>query len=357
MEEEVLFSVINDVGMITLNRPATLNALTMNMINKLRDKFTRWLEDEEIKVIVIKGAGERAFCAGGDVRAVRQSLIEHKGTGLPDLAKHFFFEEYILNHQIHNCSKPYVAFIDRVCMGGGVGLSVHGSHRVATERTLLGMPETTIGLFPDVGGAWFLSRLPGAVGIYLALTGRPIGPADCLAYGIATHVVNSSDLEKIVSDIQHTQLSGDAYKKIDDVLNQYNVVPDKNALSNNNVEIDKYFSEGRVEDIVKNLEAADTVFASESLEALRSKSPTSLKVTLEQIKRGGKAKGFAETMIMEYRMSQRFALGHDFREGVRALLVDKDHNPKWEPSSLDGVSDELVESYFEPVEWGDLVIP
>tara|TARA_B100000676_G_C17711101_1_gene646335 strand:- start:79 stop:738 length:660 start_codon:yes stop_codon:yes gene_type:complete len=219
------------------------------------------------------------------------------------------------------------------------------------------MPETTIGLFPDVGGAWFLSRLPGAVGIYLALSGIPIGPADCLAYGIATHVVNSSDLEKIESDMQRIQLSGDVNKKIDDILNQYSLVPDKTALSNNRVEIDKYFSENRVEDIVRNLKTADTVFASESLKALGGKSPTSLKVTLEQIKRGGKAKDFAETMIMEYRMSQKFALGHDFKEGVRALLVDKDHNPKWEPSSLESVSDELVESYFEPVAWGDLVIP
>ena len=357
MEEEVLFDVKSGVGTITLNRPSTLNALTMRMINHMRLRFTEWLKDNTIKAIVIKGAGERAFCAGGDVRAVRQSLIEHEGVGVSDLAKNFFYEEYILNHQIHNCSKPYIALIDRVCMGGGVGLSVHGSFRVATERTLLGMPETTIGLFPDVGGAWFLSRLPGAMGIYIALTGKPIGAADCLALGIATHLVNSSDLSKIELELQGANPDGDLHKTIDDLLKSYSIIPDKSIISDYKSEIDKYFSEKSVEDIVENLKIADTTFARESLKMLSDKSPTSLKVTLEQIKRGGEAKDFGETMIMEYRMSQHFAMGHDFREGVRALLVDKDHNPAWKPGSLEEVSSALVESYFEPIEWGELNIP
>ena len=161
MEAEVLFNVENGFGIITLNRPKTLNALTMNMIEKMRQTFTDWMTDDDIKAVIIKGAGDRAFCAGGDVRAVRQAIIDYQGGENPKLAQEFFYEEYILNHQIHNSKKPYIALIDRVCMGGGVGLSVHGSFRIATERTLVGMPETTIGLFPDVGGAWFLSRLPG----------------------------------------------------------------------------------------------------------------------------------------------------------------------------------------------------
>ena len=159
MEAEVLFNVENGFGIITLNRPKTLNALTMNMIEKMRQTFTDWMTNDDIKAVIIKGAGDRAFCAGGDVRAVRQAIIDYQGVENPKLAQDFFYEEYILNHQIHTSKKPYIALIDRVCMGGGVGLSVHGSFRIATERTLVGMPETTIGLFPDVGGAWFLSLI------------------------------------------------------------------------------------------------------------------------------------------------------------------------------------------------------
>lgn len=354
MEPEVLFDVADGIGTITLNRPKTLNALTMTMIAEMRTHFTAWMADDAVKAVVIKGAGDRAFCAGGDVRAVRQSIIEYDGDANPDLAQDFFYEEYILNHQIHTSPKPYIALIDRVCMGGGVGLSVHGSFRVATERTRVGMPETTIGLFPDVGGAWFLARLPGETGTYLALTGVPVTVGDCLELGIATHVVSSERLEAIEAALHAADLSGDTHAAVKAVLDGYSIEAGAAPTAAARAEIDQCFAGDDAETIVARLAASKSELASHALETLAAKSPTSLKVTLEQIRRGGRATTFAETMTMEYRMSQHFARGHDFPEGVRALLVDKDHKPNWRPARLEEVSDAAVAGYFEPVPWREL---
>ena len=354
MEPEVLFDVADGIGTITLNRPRTLNALTMTMIAEMRARFTAWMADDRVKAVVIKGAGDRAFCAGGDVRAVRQAIIDYDGDANPDLAQEFFYEEYILNHQIHTSPKPYIALIDRVCMGGGVGLSVHGSFRVATERTRVGMPETTIGLFPDVGGAWFLSRLPGEAGTYLALTGIPVTVGDCERLGISTHVVASENLEEIQAKLQAADLSGDAHGAVKAVLDGYVIDAGEAPTADAGAEIDHCFSANTVEEIVARLKASGSDFAAHALETLGSKSPSSLKVTLEQIRRGGRATSFAETMTMEYRMSQHFARGNDFPEGVRALLVDKDHKPNWSPARLEDVSDAAVAGYFEPVPWREL---
>ena len=354
MEAEVLFNVENGLGVITLNRPKTLNALTMNMIEKMRETFTDWMTDDDVKAVMIKGAGDRAFCAGGDVRAVRQAIIDYQGVENPKLAQDFFYEEYILNHQIHNSNKPYIALIDRVCMGGGVGLSVHGSFRIATERTLVGMPETTIGLFPDVGGAWFLSRLPGEMGTYLALTGQPVHSSDCFSLGIATHLVASSSLDEMEGNILKLEPQNISFKTIDDLLKKYSIAVRETPVVDLRPQIDACFAEESIERIIDNLEKQDNEFGRQSLESLKSKSPTSLKVTLEQIRRGAKAKDFGETMTMEYRMSQHFAKGKDFPEGVRALLVDKDHQPNWTPKLLSDVSDEEVMNYFKPVAWREL---
>ena len=354
MEAEVLFNVENGLGIITLNRPKTLNALTMNMIEKMRETFTDWMADDDVKAVMIKGAGDRAFCAGGDVRAVRQAIIDYQGVGNPKLAQDFFYEEYILNHQIHNSNKPYIALIDRVCMGGGVGLSVHGSFRIATERTLVGMPETTIGLFPDVGGAWFLSRLPGETGTYLALTGQPVHSSDCFGLGIATHLVASSSLDDLEKNILRLAPEDISFETIDDLLNDYSVPVGETPIIGLKPQIDACFAEDNIEQIIENLKKQDSEFGRQSLELLGNKSPTSLKVTLEQIRRGAKAKDFGETMTMEYRMSQHFAKGKDFPEGVRALLVDKDHQPSWSPKLLSEVSEEAVMKYFKPVAWREL---
>ena len=354
MEPEVLLNAKNSIGTITLNRPNTLNALTMNMIREMRSTFTQWIRDDDIKIIFIKGNGDRAFCAGGDVRAVRQAIIDHDGVAPPQLAQEFFYEEYILNHQIHTCKKPYIALIDRVCMGGGVGLSVHGAFRIATERTLVGMPETTIGLFPDVGGAWFLSRLPGEMGTYLALTGQPVHSGDCLSLGIATHLVASDSLDDLERNIFGLDPENMQYGVIDDLLNNNSIEPEETPVMNLKPQIDECFAEDTIEQIIENLKKLDNEFSHQSLGLLANKSPTSLKVALEQIRRGGKAKDFGETMIMEYRMSQHFVTGKDFPEGVRALLIDKDHQPIWDPKIIENVSDEDVMEYFKSVPWREL---
>ena len=354
MEIEVLFDVDNGVGTITLNRPKTLNALTMNMINQMRLNVSEWISDDAIKLIIIKGAGDKAFCAGGDVRAVRQSIIDYDGVEAPELAQNFFYEEYILNHQIHACKKPYLAIIDRVCMGGGVGLSVHGSFRIATERTLVGMPETAIGLFPDVGGAWFLARLSGKIGTYLALTGRPVHAGDCLALGIATHLVASSSLEELETDLRSNTYGIDPFSEVQKRLEQFSISNSETPILDLKTKIDSCFDANSVEEIISRLRRDKTKFSEETLEMLETKSPTSLKVTLEQLRRGANAKDFGETLTMEFRMSQHFMRGNDFPEGVRALLVDKDQKPYWKPNLLVDVSSTDVAGYFEALPWREL---
>ena len=356
MESEILFDVDNGIGTITLNRPKALNALTMNMINQMRLNFTAWMQQDVVKVIIIKGAGDKAFCAGGDVRAVRQSIIDYEGTETSELAQNFFYEEYILNHQIHTCQIPYISIIDRVCMGGGVGLSVHGSFRVATERTLLGMPETAIGLFPDVGGAWFLSRLPGEIGTYLALTGRPIYAGDCLNLGIATHLVSSSSLEELEESLRCNTFGTNAFQEVQNLLNVFSISYSETPVSDLKSQIDKCFAANTVEEIISRLREDKTEFGEETLKMLETKSPTSLKVTLEQIRRGAAAKTFGETLKMEFRMVQHFVRGDDFPEGVRAMLVDKDHKPDWQPNLLVDVSSAEVAGYFEAVPWCELEV-
>jgi enoyl-CoA hydratase len=354
MESEVLFDVVDGIGTITLNRPNSLNALTMNMISQMRLNFTAWMKQDSIDIIIIKGAGDKAFCAGGDVRAVRQSIIDYDGTETSQLVQNFFYEEYILNHQIHTCHKPYIALIDRVCMGGGVGLSVHGSFRVATERTLVGMPETAIGLFPDVGGAWFLARLPGEIGTYLALTGRPVHAGDCLALGIATHLVGSSYLEELESNLHSNIFGADAFLQVQNLLEKFSISNSETPVLDLKIQIDSCFSANTVEEIISRLMEDETAFGRETLEMLETKSPTSLKVSLEQLRRGAIATDFRETLNMEFRMAQHFARASDFPEGVRALLVDKDFKPVWNPNSLVDVSNEDVAGYFEAVPWREL---
>jgi enoyl-CoA hydratase len=326
----------------------------MNMINQMRLNFTAWMAQDDIKAIIIKGAGDKAFCAGGDVRAVRQSIIDYNGTENSELAQNFFHEEYILNHQIHTCQKPYIAIIDRVCMGGGVGLSVHGSFRVATERTLVGMPETAIGLFPDVGGSWFLSRLSGEIGTYLALTGRPVYAGDCLALGIATHLVASSSLEELELSLRSTTFGSNAFLAIQNVLKKFSISNSETPIWDVQTQINWCFAPNSVEEIISKLREDKTEFGVETLKMLETKSPTSLKVTLEQIRRGAISSDFGETLTMEFRMTQHFARGNDFPEGVRALLVDKDHNPNWKPNSLVDVTSADVARYFEAVPWREL---
>jgi enoyl-CoA hydratase len=354
--EEVLFEQRGAVGFVTLNRPESLNALTLKMIRAIDSTLTAWDRDDSVAAVVIRGAGDRAFCAGGDVRAVWEAGRAAKAEGRTGegLTADFFREEYVLNRRVHRFSKPYIALVDGYTMGGGVGLSVHGAFRVATERTQVAMPETAIGLFPDVGGGYFLPKLKGRIGTYLALTGARIRTEDCLYSGIATAYVESGDLADLETAlVQADWAAASAQKTAEDVTASFSKAPGEAPLAARQEQIDRIFSGETMEDIVAALEAETGDWAAETLATLAGRSPTSLKVALEQMRRGAEL-DFDEAMIMEYRMSQAFMAGEDFYEGIRALLVDKDHAPVWNPATLAGVSAERVAGYFESLGARDL---
>lgn len=342
-DSEVLFELRGGVATVTLNRPEALNALTLAMVRSLDAWLADCAADAAVRVIVIQGAGERAFCAGGDVRALYDA-----GLSGGDLPAVFYRREYALNHRIHGLEKPYVALLDGITMGGGVGVSVHGSHRVATERTLFAMPETGIGLFPDVGGSYFLPRLPGAIGMYLALTGARLAAADCLYAGIATHCVAGARLDELRHALTR---DGD----VDRALGGLHWDPGAAPLAAHRDAIDRCFAAASVAEIIAALEAERTDWAAQQLKILGGKSPTSLKVTVRQL-RAGAGIGFAEALRMEYRLTQACMAGHDFYEGVRAAVIDKDRRPKWRPARLDQVTEAAVDAYFAPLGDRDLVL-
>jgi enoyl-CoA hydratase len=326
------------------------------MIRAIHPQLVAWSSDEGVRAVVIEGEGERAFCAGGDVRAVWEAGKAGHVPGQPGrLTADFFREEYRLNHLIHHYPKPYIALIDGITMGGGVGLSIHGAVRVATERTLFAMPETAIGLFPDVGGSWFLPRLPGGIGLYLALTGERLKAPDCLYAGIATHWAPSERLPQIVEALERADWSQGlaglrrALRPLTGHPGEGGILPLLRPA------IDRCFADKEsVEEVLQALQREDSDWARQILATLAKRSPSSMKVTFEQLRRGA-TQGFDESMIMEYRLSQAaMRPGADFYEGIRAVLIDKDHAPKWNPATLKDVSDELVQSYFAPLGKHDL---
>jgi len=330
-------------AIVTLDRQQALNALTLEMANRLERQLIAWSGDDAVSATVIRSAGGRAFCAGGDIRA----LYEARSRNDPD-AGAFFRAEYRLNHRIKTYGKPFVALIDGIVMGGGVGLSIHGSHRVVTERCRFAMPETGIGFFPDVGGSWFLPRCPGALGTYLGLTGARLGAADMLYCGLATHHVPSERLTAIAAGI------GRHAGTIEALLDRNAEDPGPATLAEHRSTIDRCFAAPTVEDILSNLDADGTPWARETASLLRQKSPTSLKVTLRQLEIGRKLTSFADAMRMEYRLARHFMAAADFYEGIRAAVIDKDQAPRWQPASLASVSDEDVARYFEPLDEPDL---
>lgn len=352
--QDIRFEVAGPLGIVTLDRPKALNALTLPMIRAFDPVLAEWERDPAVRAVVIRGAGDRAFCAGGDVRAVYDDGKAMKeGTGDGALTRDFFREEYRLNRRIHRFHKPYVALLDGITMGGGVGLSVHGSHRVATEKTLFAMPETAIGLFPDVGGSWFLPRCPGETGAYVALTGTRLHAADVLYLGIGTHRVPSERLDALVGELAGADWSGEARAVVDGVVARHALAPEPAPLAQRREEIDRCFAFDTVEGILEALEAEGTEWAATTLKTLSRMSPSSLKVSLRQI-RLGKGLDFDEAMKMEYRLSQACMRGNDFYEGIRALLVDKDKSPKWRPAELAAVGPADVERYFAPSPTGEL---
>ncbi|GAB3131476.1 enoyl-CoA hydratase/isomerase family protein [Novispirillum itersonii] len=344
--DEILSSVTNGVARVTLNRPKALNALTLDGVRAMDPLLRRLAADHAVSVVVVEGAGEKAFCAGGDIRR----MWEANRAGDVAYLRAFFGEEYRLNRLIKVYGKPYVALMDGVTMGGGVGLSVHGSHRVATERTLFAMPETAIGLFPDVGGTWFLPRLPGAIGMYMALTGARLKAADCLYTGVATHYVPAEKQEALIAALQG--VSGSA--AVTAVLDQFHQDPGPAPLADQRAAIDRCFSKDSVEAIVSALQEEGGEWADKTLHLLGKMSPSSLKITFAQIRKGAALETFDEAMQLEYRVSPRIGMTADLAEGVRAVIIDKDHAPKWSPSALADVDPAVVEGFFAPADAGEL---
>jgi enoyl-CoA hydratase len=331
-------------GVITLNRPQALNALTLDMVRAMREALDAWAQDDAVTRIIVQGAGEKAFCAGGDIR----KLVEAGKEGRKEEALTFWREEYELNALIAAYPKPYIALIDGICMGGGVGISLHGSHRVAGDRYLFSMPEVGIGFFPDVGATFVLPRLPGRTGAYLALTGARLKVADAMTLGLATHAVASQDFESI----RHRLMRGE---EVDAVLAEHRREPCQPPIDSIRAMIDRVFDTGSVAEILTDLDFEGTDAAKAIAETIRSKSPTSLRIAYEQMRRGREL-DFAEAMRVEFRIVSRILDGHDFYEGVRAVLVDKDQKPQWEPADLVDVPDGAVDAYFAPLGDEELVV-
>tara|TARA_R110000824_G_scaffold399843_1_gene606049 strand:+ start:135949 stop:137001 length:1053 start_codon:yes stop_codon:yes gene_type:complete len=332
-ENEVLFSRDGVAGIITLNRPKALNALTLNMVRAIHPQLIAWAADETVKLVIIEATGEKAFSAGGDIRA----LHDWGKAGDPKVID-FYREEYRLNAYIKSYPKPYVALMGGIDMGGGVGVSVNGSHRVANERLVFAMPETGIGLFPDVGGTFFLPRCPGEVGMYLALTGERLKAADAIYAGIADVFVPSDKFIDLNSALAAGAAFGAAVKGVSADAGDA-------SLAVLRSQIDTHFSKSSVTEIISSLKAEGSEWSNKVVGVLAGKSPTSLRVTFRQI-REGKNLSFEEAMKLEFRLTNRFMRGRDFYEGVRAIIIDKDQQPKWHPATLDGVSEAEVDAYF-----------
>jgi enoyl-CoA hydratase len=356
MTEEVLFRIEGKAGIISLNKPKTIHALTHGMVLAMTAQLVEWASDPAVEAVLLDHAVDpagdpklsRGFCSGGDINLIRNSVLTDGGAS----GRQFFHDEYQLNHLMHDYAKPIVAFMDGITMGGGVGISQPARFRVATENTRFAMPETGIGLFPDVGGGWFLSRLAGRVGRYLALTGARLDGAECFAVGLATQYLPAA----VLPEAKHRIAAAPA--EVEAILRDLSVTPPEAKVLAHSVDIDRLFVSDRLEDIVAALSADGSDFAKTTLTALQSKSPQTCKVALRQLNLGAKAASFAENMVMEYRIASRVLDRPDFPEGVRAVLVDKDHAPKWNPATPEGVSDELLDAIFAPLppdqEWRPL---
>ena len=356
MTDEVLFQVENGVGVITLNRPERLNALTYNMIKSISNHLIDWEQDNDIKSVIIEGAGEKAFCAGGDVVSLRNQVLLEGGPPT-ELSRNFFYDEYLLNYKINKYKKPFIALIDGVTMGGGVGVSMHGSHIVTTERTMFAMPETSIGLFPDVGGGWLLANLSLGIGLWLALTGSRLRSYDLLKTGLANFYVNIENINLLKEDI--IKNSSENKNEITKIINNYSSQPINDGVIEKNENLIKnIFEQENIEEIftkLKTLINNGNDFAASIEKELLVKSPTSLKITMRQILEA-KDMNLKDELIMEYRMVQKCQTSGDFYEGVRAMLVDKDRKPQWQPSLLSKVDDIWVNHFFESLNEKDLKI-
>ncbi|PCI34020.1 MAG: hypothetical protein COB54_03200 [Alphaproteobacteria bacterium] len=348
-EAEILFEERGGLGIITLNRPRALNSLSTGMCVLMDQELVKWATDDAIKAVIIQGAGEKAFCAGGDVKTLAENSPEdhHKAT-------EFFATEYVMNSRIYHFPKPYIALLDGITMGGGVGVSVHGSHRIITEKCLFAMPESAIGLIPDVGGSYFMPRLPGKLGMYLGLTGARLKGADILYTGIGTSYMTSDKIDGFVTALAEADIK--SADDVDRVISCFAEDPGEAPLDEFRDLIDAAFGEHCLEDILDHLAAIDHEWAAKTLSKLKKMSPISMKVIIEQILQGG-ALEFNPAMQMEYRIvSHIVSYQSDFYEGVRAVLIDKDQNPTWNPATVEAVTDAQVMAHFENLGDKELVL-
>jgi enoyl-CoA hydratase/carnithine racemase len=342
-QSDILFERRGAAGIVRLNRAKALNAVTHEMVRALARQLATWADDAAVTRVIITAAGERAFSAGGDIRA----LYDLGRAGRQAQMLTFWRDEYPLNACIKRFPKPYVALIDGIVMGGGVGISIHGSHRVAGDRFSFAMPEVGIGFFPDVGATWFLPRMPGELGTWCALTGDRLKAADAVAAGIATHHVRSERFADL-ADALCSNVSVDA------VLGAF-AEPTGQGTAHR-AAIDRLFAGDRVEDILARLEAETDEWAVKTAAAIRAKSPLSLKIALAQVRRG-RDWSFEDCMRAEFRIVSRIVYGHDFYEGVRAVIVDKDNAPRWQPAGLADAADADVERHFASLAADELVLP
>ena len=346
-DREVIIRREGAAGFLTLNRPKAIHALTQAMDHAMTEALLAWRDDAAVQAVIIDHSEGRGFCAGGDIAFLRNSALNDGGVS----GRQFFYEEYQLNHLLMTYPKPVVAFMDGITMGGGVGISQPAALRVATENTRFAMPETGIGLFPDVGGGWHLSRLEGRIGQFLALTGARLDGAECLWTGLATHYLPSEALAEAKARIVQGHEPGQ-------VLAALAVTPPEARIAANAALIARHFASDRYEDILASLEADDSEWAAKELATLRTKSPQTCKVALRQLRDSLNCADFAANMVMEYRIAARVLTRPDFAEGVRAVIVDKDNAPKWEPATPEGVTDALIDAIFAPLpadqEWKPL---
>ncbi|MFV0495408.1 enoyl-CoA hydratase/isomerase family protein [Mycobacterium sp.] len=334
---EVLTRVEGGVGFITLNRPKAINSLNQTMVDSLSAILTRWERDDAVRAVVLAGAGERGLCAGGDIVAIHRSA---RGDGAE--ARRFFRDEYLLNSQVGRCGKPYVALMDGIVMGGGVGVSAHANTRVVTDTSKIAMPEVGIGFIPDVGGAYLLSRAPGKLGLHAALTGAPFNGADAIALGFADHYLPHRELDAFTAVI--------AADGVERALSEHAVEPPSSELAAQREWIDECYSADSVPGIVDALRGHAATPANDAAELIATRSPIALSVTFEAVQRAAKLKTLEDVLVQDYRVSSASMRSHDLVEGIRAQVIDKDRNPQWSPASLAEVTADDVAAYFVPVD-------
>ena len=343
-DNEVLLQRAGPLARIVLNRPNALNALTHGMIRTIAAALTDWADDPAVQTVLLTGSGDRALCAGGDIVSVYRDARTD-----PDENARFWADEYTLNAQIKRYPKPFVALMDRIVLGGGVGLSGHASHRVVTERTKLGMPETTIGFVPDVGGTYLYSRTPGELGTHLALTAATMTGADAIALGLADSFVESTQLESLADALKRMPAAAA-------IAEHASTVPPAPLLAER-AWIDECYAGNDVATIIDRLQTSSVTAADDAAAAILAKSPTALRVTLESLRRARDLRTLEEVLEQEYRVSLRMVAGHDVIEGIRAQVIDKDRNPAWQPSTLSDVSDADMQAYFAPLGERELRLP